>query len=66
MLAIRRPEVMVRKRINHGVDIFKLMAVAEELVIPMIKTPPRGDRDSLVFGLRRCLFLVFVICPESQ
>ena len=32
------------------VDVFKLMAVAEEIVVPMMDQPIRVDRDSLVLG----------------
>ena len=31
-------------------DVFKLMAVAEEIVVPMMDRPIRVDRDSLVLG----------------
>ncbi|KKK58626.1 hypothetical protein LCGC14_3042550, partial [marine sediment metagenome] len=33
-----------------GVDVFKLMAVAEEIVVPMMTQPLRLDRDSLILG----------------
>jgi len=42
--------VASRMGIETGVDVFKLMAVAEEIVVPMMDQPIRLDRDSLVLG----------------
>ena len=42
--------VMDRMEVNTGVDIFKLMAVAEEKIIPMMDEIVRVDRDSLTLG----------------
>ncbi|AUM12334.1 4-hydroxy-2-oxovalerate aldolase [Ketobacter alkanivorans] len=42
--------VMDRMEAETGVDIFKLMAVAEEKVIPMMDHLVRVDRDSLILG----------------
>jgi len=42
--------VMERMEANTGVDIFKLMAVAEEKIIPMMDEIVRVDRDSLTLG----------------
>jgi len=39
-----------RMGISTGVDLFKLMDVAEELVVPMMDQPIRIDRDSLTLG----------------
>jgi 4-hydroxy-2-oxovalerate/4-hydroxy-2-oxohexanoate aldolase len=36
--------------IATGVDLFKLMDVAENLVVPLMDQPLRIDRDSLVLG----------------
>jgi 4-hydroxy-2-oxovalerate/4-hydroxy-2-oxohexanoate aldolase len=33
-----------------GVDVFKLMDVAEDLVVPMMDSPIRIDRDALILG----------------
>ena len=33
-----------------GVDVFKLMDVAEDVVTPMMDQPIRVDRDSLILG----------------
>ncbi len=35
---------------NTGVDVGKLMAAAEDIVVPMMDQPIRVDRDSLVLG----------------
>lgn len=42
--------VMDRMGVETGVDIFKLMAVAEEKIIPMMDHMVRVDRDSLILG----------------
>lgn len=42
--------VCIRMGVETGVDIFKLMAAAEEIVVPMMEQPIRVDRDSLVLG----------------
>ena len=36
--------------IETGVDVFKLMDVAEDLVVPMMDHPIRIDRDALILG----------------
>ena len=35
---------------DHGVDLYKLMDVAEDLIVPMMDQPIRVDRDALVLG----------------
>jgi 4-hydroxy-2-oxovalerate/4-hydroxy-2-oxohexanoate aldolase len=42
--------VMDRMQADTGVDIFKLMAVAEEKIIPIMDHLVRVDRDSLILG----------------
>jgi 4-hydroxy-2-oxovalerate/4-hydroxy-2-oxohexanoate aldolase len=42
--------VLSRMGIEHGIDLYKLMDVAEELVVPLMDTPVRVDRDALVLG----------------
>lgn len=42
--------VLDRMGVKHGVDIFKLMNVAEDLIVPMMDQPLRIDRDSLILG----------------
>ena len=39
-----------RMGIQTGVDVFKLMDVAEDLVVPMMDHPIRIDRDALILG----------------
>jgi 4-hydroxy-2-oxovalerate/4-hydroxy-2-oxohexanoate aldolase len=34
----------------HGVDLYRLMDVAEERVVPMMDRPTRIDRDALILG----------------
>jgi len=47
-------EVMVavldRMGADHGVNLYKIMDVAEDLVVPMMDTPVRIDRDALILG----------------
>ena len=42
--------VVTRMGAKTNSDVFKLMAVAEEIVVPMMDKPIRVDRDSLVLG----------------
>ncbi|MCP5199622.1 MAG: 4-hydroxy-2-oxovalerate aldolase [Gammaproteobacteria bacterium] len=42
--------VLDRMGAESGVDLFKLMDVAESLVVPMMDQPIRVDRDSLILG----------------
>ncbi len=42
--------VLDRMGVETGVDVFRLMDVAEDIVIPMMDQPIRLDRDSLVMG----------------
>ena len=42
--------VAERMGIETGVDVFKLMDVAEDLVVPMMDQPIRIDRDALILG----------------
>ena len=42
--------VLDRMGIKTGVDVFKLMNVAEDLVVPMMDQQLRVDRDSLIMG----------------
>ena len=42
--------VLDRMGVNHGVDLYKLMDVAEERVVPMMDRPVRIDRDALILG----------------
>jgi 4-hydroxy-2-oxovalerate/4-hydroxy-2-oxohexanoate aldolase len=42
--------VCQRMGIETGVDVFKLMDVAEDRVVPMMDEPVRIDRDALILG----------------
>ncbi len=42
--------VLDRLGVVHGVDLYKIMDVAEDLVVPMMDTPVRIDRDALILG----------------
>jgi 4-hydroxy-2-oxovalerate/4-hydroxy-2-oxohexanoate aldolase len=42
--------VCARMEIETGVDVFKLLDVAEDLVVPLMDQPIRLDRDSLILG----------------
>jgi 4-hydroxy-2-oxovalerate/4-hydroxy-2-oxohexanoate aldolase len=42
--------VLDRMGVVHGVDLYKVMDVAEDLVVPMMDAPVRIDRDALVLG----------------
>jgi 4-hydroxy-2-oxovalerate/4-hydroxy-2-oxohexanoate aldolase len=42
--------VLDRMGVVHGVDLYKVMDVAEDLVVPMMDTPVRIDRDALILG----------------
>jgi 4-hydroxy-2-oxovalerate/4-hydroxy-2-oxohexanoate aldolase len=42
--------VLDRMGVDHGVDLYKVMDVAEDLVVPMMDTPVRIDRDALILG----------------
>lgn len=36
--------------VNSGVDLYRIMDVAEDLVVPMMDQPIRLDRDALTLG----------------
>jgi 4-hydroxy-2-oxovalerate/4-hydroxy-2-oxohexanoate aldolase len=42
--------VATRMGIHTGVDVFRMMDVAEDLVVPMMDHPIRIDRDALILG----------------
>jgi 4-hydroxy-2-oxovalerate/4-hydroxy-2-oxohexanoate aldolase len=42
--------VLDRMGVQHGVDLYKVMDVAEDLVVPMMDAPVRIDRDALILG----------------
>jgi 4-hydroxy-2-oxovalerate/4-hydroxy-2-oxohexanoate aldolase len=42
--------VLDRMGAVHGIDLYKIMDVAEDLIVPMMDTPVRIDRDALILG----------------
>jgi len=42
--------VLNRMGVEHGVDLYRIMDVAEDLVVPMMDQPIRIDRDALILG----------------
>ena len=42
--------VLDRMGVEHGVDLYRIMDVAEDLVVPMMDRPIRVDRDALILG----------------
>lgn len=42
--------VLHRLGVETGVDMYKVMDVAEDLIVPMMDQPVRLDRDSLILG----------------
>ena len=42
--------VLERMGANHGIDLYKIMDVAEDIVVPMMDQPIRVDRDALALG----------------
>jgi 4-hydroxy-2-oxovalerate/4-hydroxy-2-oxohexanoate aldolase len=42
--------VLTRMGVEHGIDLYKLMDIAEDLIVPMMDTPVRVDRDALTLG----------------
>jgi 4-hydroxy-2-oxovalerate/4-hydroxy-2-oxohexanoate aldolase len=42
--------VLSRLGVEHGVDLYGIMDVAEDLVVPLMDKPVRIDRDALILG----------------
>jgi 4-hydroxy-2-oxovalerate/4-hydroxy-2-oxohexanoate aldolase len=42
--------VLDRMGVDHGIDLYKVMDVAEDLIVPMMDVPVRIDRDALILG----------------
>ncbi|MEZ5375125.1 MAG: 4-hydroxy-2-oxovalerate aldolase [Acidimicrobiales bacterium] len=53
--------VAERMGIVTGIDLFKIMDVADDIVVPMMERPVRVDRESLTIGYAGCYstFLLF-------
>jgi 4-hydroxy-2-oxovalerate/4-hydroxy-2-oxohexanoate aldolase len=50
-----------RMGIETGIDTFKAMDIAEDLIVPMMDHMVRVDRDALTLGYAGCLLIVFVV-----
>ena len=42
--------VLNRMEVEHGVDLYKIMDAAEDIVLPIMEQPTRIDRDALTLG----------------
>lgn len=42
--------VLDRMGADHGIDLYKILDAAEDVVLPIMETPTRIDRDSLILG----------------
>ncbi|MNE61508.1 4-hydroxy-2-oxovalerate aldolase 4 [compost metagenome] len=60
--------VLERMGVNSGVDLYKIMDVAEDLVVPMMDQPIRLDRDALTLGYAGVYssFLLFAKRAEQK
>ncbi|WP_432472406.1 4-hydroxy-2-oxovalerate aldolase [Amphritea sp. HPY] len=60
--------VLERMEVDHGIDLYKIMDVAEDLVVPMMDHPIRLDRDALTLGYAGVYssFLLFAKRAEAK
>lgn len=60
--------VLERMDARHGIDLYKIMDVAEDIVVPMMDKPIRVDRDALTLGFAGVYssFLLFAQRAEAQ
>ena len=60
--------VLDRMQANHSVDLYKIMDVAEDLVVPLMDQPIRVDRDALTLGYAGVYssFLLFAQRAEAK
>ena len=60
--------VLERMGVEHGIDVYKIMDVAEDLVVPMMDQPIRVDRDALTLGYAGVYssFLLFAQRAEKK
>ncbi|SER22010.1 DmpG-like communication domain-containing protein, partial [Amphritea atlantica] len=58
----------VRMEADHGIDLYKIMDVAEDLIVPMMDQPIRVDRDALTLGFAGVYssFLLFAKRAEAK
>jgi 4-hydroxy-2-oxovalerate/4-hydroxy-2-oxohexanoate aldolase len=60
--------VLNRMGVNSGIDLYKIMDVAEDIVVPMMDQPIRLDRDALTLGYAGVYssFLLFAQRAEAK
>jgi len=60
--------ILDRMGADHGVDLYKIMDVAEDLVTPIMDQPVRIDRDALILGYAGVYssFLLFAQRAEKK
>ena len=60
--------VLDRMQADHGIDLYKIMDVAEDRVVPMMDQPIRVDRDALTLGYAGVYssFLLFAKRAEAK
>jgi 4-hydroxy-2-oxovalerate/4-hydroxy-2-oxohexanoate aldolase len=60
--------VLDRMQVNHGIDLYKIMDVAEDRVVPIMDQPIRIDRDALTLGYAGVYssFLLFAKRAEAK
>lgn len=60
--------VLERMGVQHGIDLYKIMDVAEDRVTPMMDQPIRVDRDALTLGYAGVYssFLLFAKRAEAK
>ncbi|QEQ95762.1 4-hydroxy-2-oxovalerate aldolase [Neptunomonas concharum] len=60
--------VLHRMEVQTGIDLYKIMDVAEDLVVPMMDHPIRVDRDALTLGYAGVYssFLLFAKRAEAK
>ncbi|MGB0664357.1 MAG: 4-hydroxy-2-oxovalerate aldolase [Pontibacterium sp.] len=60
--------VLTRMEADHGIDLYKIMDVAEDIVFPLMDQPIRVDRDALTLGYAGVYssFLLFAQRAEAK
>ena len=60
--------VLERMQADHGIDLYKIMDVAEDRVVPLMDQPIRVDRDALTLGYAGVYssFLLFAQRAEAK